>query len=150
MSRIQEIKDAQLAARKARDGVRATLLTTLIGEAEMVGKSDGNRESTDAEVLSIVKKFEKNLNENIKLYTGDNGRLIALTYAKHELEILKEFLPQKVSDEQVRSDIEFGISVENLPRELKSLGAINKALRQAYGEQFDGQQISRIFKSMIA
>lgn len=149
MSRIQEIKTAQLVARKARDTVKATLLTTLIGEAEMVGKSDGNRESTDAEVLSVMRKFEKGMNENITIFEKTEGSLLRLNLVHQELNILKEFLPQKVSDEQVREDIKFGISIENLPLEMKSMGAITKALRQAYGAQFDGQQVSTIFKSML-
>ena len=62
MSLIIEIKSAQLAARKARDSFTASSLTTLIGEAEMVGKNAG-REVTDAEVVAVLKKFVKNIDE---------------------------------------------------------------------------------------
>ena len=48
---INQIKSDALEARKARQTNTATLLTTLYSEASMVGKNDGNRESTDAEVL---------------------------------------------------------------------------------------------------
>lgn len=147
---IQKIKDSQLIARKARNSVKATLLTTLIGEAEMVGKSSGNRDSTDSEVLQVVRKFEKNLNENIKLFTGNIGKLIALDYAEQELAILQEFLPQKINDEDVADDINALLKAFNLANDMKSMGTITKALRQTYGDQFDGQQVSTIFKSMIA
>lgn len=40
----QSKKDA-LLARKASDVLRATLLATLIAEAGMIGKNDGNHES---------------------------------------------------------------------------------------------------------
>lgn len=149
MSLIQTIKDAQLTARKARDGVRASLLTTLIGEAEMVGKSEGNRETTDAEVLVIMRKFEKDMNANIAIFEKTEGSLLRLQLAHQERRILAEFLPQKVSDEQVRRDIEFGIKTANLPLEMKSMGAISKALRQAYGEQYDGAQVKNIFNEFL-
>ena len=50
MTLFSQIKADQLAARKAKDGLKATLLTTLIGELTAIGKNDGNREVTDAEV----------------------------------------------------------------------------------------------------
>jgi uncharacterized protein YqeY len=146
---IAIIKAAQLEARKARNSVKATLLTTLIGEAEMIGKSAGNRESTDAEVLQVIRKFEKNLNENIKLFTGNIGKLIALDYAEQELAILQEFLPQKISDEQVKQDIENVICQYQLAREQKSMGTVVKELKVKYGAQFDGQQVSAMFKQMV-
>lgn len=149
MSLLQDIKDAQLVARKARNGVRATMLTTLIGESAMIGKSDGNRESTDAEVLEVMRKFEKNLKANIELYKGDNGKLIATLYAKQELELLAEFLPQKITDEQVKYDIENVICEYQLDRVMKSMGVITKALSQIYGDQYDGAQVSTIFKGML-
>ena len=64
MSLIQTIKTAQVAARKARDP-SASLLTTLIGEAEMVGKNAG-REVTDQEVVATIKKFIKGIDETLK------------------------------------------------------------------------------------
>ena len=148
MSKILEIKAAQLVARKAKNTTTASLLTTVIGEAEMIGKSAGNRESTDAEVLAVLKKFEKNLLENINIYTGHAGRLIALEYAVAELEIIRQFLPTKLSNEQVQKDIGSIMTERNLVNEPKSLGIITKELKVKYGEQFDGQQISTQFKGM--
>ena len=59
MSLLAQLKKDSLLARKAADGVRATLLSTLIAEAEMVGKNAGNRESTDDEVQQTIRKFLK-------------------------------------------------------------------------------------------
>ena len=50
---IENLKEDQLIARKNRDQIKATLLTTLIGEAEMVGKNTGNRSPFDEEVVSV-------------------------------------------------------------------------------------------------
>ena len=63
MSLIEKIKSDHLAYRKLRDTTATTFLSTLIGEAEMIGKSGGNREVTNQEVIALVKKFIKNINE---------------------------------------------------------------------------------------
>ena len=55
MSLLAQLKKDSLLARKAADGVRATLLSTLIAEAEMVGKNAGNRESRDDVVQQSIR-----------------------------------------------------------------------------------------------
>ena len=61
---LNKIKADQLAARKAKDGLATALLTTLIGDAEMVGKNAG-RLVTDEEVVAVIKKFIKNIDFGI-------------------------------------------------------------------------------------
>ena len=60
MTLIEQIKAAQLTARKNRDAAAAASLTTLIGEAEMIGKN-ANRVVHDLEVVGILKKFIDNI-----------------------------------------------------------------------------------------
>ena len=100
MSLLEQIKRDQLEARKAKDVVRASLLTTLFSEASMKGKSDGNRESTDAECIQVVQKFLKGVNETLEaLKFSSDGRVkIAIV----EKEILGTYLPQMATEAQVR------------------------------------------------
>lgn len=146
---IETIKAAQLAARKARDAKTATLLTTIIGEAEMVGKSAGNRVSTDAEVLQVLRKFEKNQVENQKIYI-DRRLPEAVAEAEFEIEVIRSFLPTKLTDLQVLKDIGTVMTEKGLAREVKSMGIVTKELKAKYGDQFEGQQVSTIFKNMLA
>lgn len=148
MSKLQEIKAAQLQARKERNTVKSSLLTTLIGEAEMVGKNAGNRPSTDAEVLQVLKKFEKNLNENIRIY-GDRRMADEVDAAWAEMEIIQSFMPAKLTDEKVKDDIVVVMIDNDLKYEQKSMGAITKELKEMYGDQFDGSQVSRLFGELL-
>jgi uncharacterized protein YqeY len=145
---IETIKVAHMRARKAHDSITAILIATIIGEAEMVGKTDGNRASTDEDVFKVLKKFEKNQLDNIVIYrkASQTARLIE---AEVELGIIRQFLPARLTDLQVEKDIGTVMSESNLPREQKSMGAITKELRTKYGDQFDGGQVSMIFKQML-
>jgi uncharacterized protein YqeY len=149
MSLIAKIKATQLQARKNKDQVKATLLTTLIGEAEMIGKSAGNRESTDDEVLSVIRKFEKNMKENIRIYSTAETLMKKLLEVEAELEILKEFIPQKLTDLQVEKDVSNLLVALGLPKVQKSMGVIVAELKLRYLSQFDGKQVSDIFKRVI-
>lgn len=146
MSKIQEIKEALLEARKNKYVGIASLLSTVIGDAEMVGKNAGNRAPTDAEVIQVLKKFEKNMLETQGYLKETDPRHAMITV---ELDIVKCFLPAKITDEQVLCDIKFIMGSRGLAYEQKSMGELTKELKIKYGDRFDGKQVSSIFKSML-
>lgn len=146
---LTNIKAAQLDARKARLTDTASLLTTVIGEAEMVGKNVRNGAPTDAEVLQVLRKFEKNMIENVHIYQ-ERQMQKQLDEVVKELDTIRLYLPQKLTDLQVQKDI--GTAMQKLgitaPTQ-KDMGAIVKELKTKQGEQFDGQQVSTQFKAML-
>lgn len=137
MSLIETIKADSLQARKDRDTARATLLTTLYSEAAMVGKNAG-RDTTDDEVVAIIKKFVKGVDEVLK-FVGEGDT----TAAVHEKELLLSYLPKQLTDEQVREAI---IATGETP-DVKNTGKILKALTEKYPGQVDGAAVSRAIKS---
>ena len=103
MTLMERIKEAQLIARKARS-TDAAVLTTLIGEAAMIGKNDGGRETSDAEVIAVIKKFIKNIDETIaNLKMTQYETAIALT---NEKMVLEAFLPTQFTPERLRGVLE--------------------------------------------
>jgi hypothetical protein len=148
MSTLQKIKESQLKARKEKDSTASSLLTTIIGEAEMIGKSAGNRETTEEEVIQVLRKFEKNQVENQRIYI-DKRLPEAVAIAETEIGIIRQFLPTKLTDLQVQKDIGTLMTNHLLPKEQKSLGIIIKELKTKYGSQFDGQQVSTQFKQIL-
>lgn len=145
MTLLSEIKQAQLAARKAKDEIAANLLTTLIGEAEMVGKNNGNRESTDAEVIAVVKKFIKNTEETVKVLDPSDCRIANL---QTELKILAQYLPAQFNEElltRVLSSIKVEISAGP-----KDMGKMLGLLKSRFAGQYDGAMASAVAKRILA
>lgn len=135
MSLLAQLKKDALVARKAADTLRATLLTTLIAESEMVGKNAGNRESTDDEVQQTLRKFLKNNQEALAVIT-DAARVSAL---KAEAEILAAYLPALASEEAVKAIIAETLAA--LPeRGPKAIGLVMGALKAKFGASFDARQ----------
>ena len=90
---MTRIKELQVAARKAGTA-DASLLTTLLGEAAMVGKNAG-RDTTDQEVVAVVKKFIKNLDETISALSTRGQDTTAFTA---ERKLLEQFLPLQLTE----------------------------------------------------
>jgi uncharacterized protein len=137
MTLMQKIKQDQVEARKNRDTIRANLLTTLIGEAEMVGKNSGNRESTDAEVAAVIKKFVKNAEETLTALKaqGTFNEAIAV-----EVGILNGYLPQQLSEYELKAIAEGRSGMPDFM----------KYLKDNYAGQYDGRLASQVAREVYA
>ena len=144
MSLLAQLKNDSLLARKAADRVRATLLSTLIGEAEMVGKNAANRESTDEEVQQTIRKFLKNNQEALGVIKDEERRALL----EQESAILTAYLPPLASDAEVQAFI--AASVATLAeRGPKQMGVVMGALKARYGSDFDAKLASAWIKDAL-
>lgn len=144
MSLLAQLKKDSLLARKAADRVRGTLLSTLIGEAEMVGKNAANRESTDEEVQQTIRKFLKNNQEALGVIKDEERRAVL----EQESAILTAYLPPLASDAEVQTFI--AASVATLAeRSPKQMGVVMGALKARYGSDFDAKQASAWIKDAL-
>lgn len=132
---IDKIKTDNLAARKAHDSNKATLLTTLIGEAEMIGKNAGNRAPTDDEVVETIRKFVKNNKQTIEALAG-----VGVEKFQFENDVLTEYLPKMLSEDELTEVIK--------SFDTKNMGEIMKQLKAKYAGVYDGAMASRIAKTI--
>lgn len=146
MSLLQEIKSKNLEARKAKLTAVVNVLTPLIGDAEMVGKN-ANREVTDAEVVQMIKKFIKNLDETIRALGDNDPRTLAALGEKNTLE---SFLPKQLSEDELKGHIH-AIHAGLVTHEGKAdMGSIMKMLKTRFDGLYDGKLASQLIKAELA
>ena len=133
MTLIEQIKQKQIAARKA-GSAEASLLTTLLGEAAMVGKNAG-RETTDQEVVAVVKKFIKNIDETVSALSS-RGQDAASFLA--ERSVLERFLPLQLTE----------LALVNIAQNHKSMPEFMKFLKENHAGQYDGKLASIVAKNI--
>jgi uncharacterized protein YqeY len=131
---MEQIKAEQITARKAGTA-DARLLTTLLGEAAMVGKNAG-RETTDQEVVAVVKKFVKNIDETITALTSRNQDAIAFFV---ERRVLEQFLPVQMTETDIR----------NVATQFTSMPEFMKYMKVNYAGQYDGKLASTVAKAVF-
>lgn len=147
MTMLQDIKQEQILARKVQDTITANILTTLIGEAEMIGKNDGNRETSDVEVIALIKKFVKNIDETVKhLEQNEDPRA---SIAQAEKIVLAKYLPIQLSDVELRNMIE-ELAVFGGLTSPKDMGKLMSLLKEKADGQYDGKVASMLAKSVLA
>jgi uncharacterized protein YqeY len=152
MSLLQTIKTAQLQARKERLTTTAGLLTTLVGEATAVGKNNGNRETTDAEVVAVIKKFVNNITETIAVLEAQpesTARNDAIGKAKTELYVLNFYLPKQLSEDELRAAVDAVIASSGASS-IKDMGRVMQSLKDAHGGTYDGGAASKIVRERLS
>jgi uncharacterized protein YqeY len=145
MSILEQIKSAQLNARRVRDHEATSLLTTLLGDAAMVGKNNGNRDSTDSEVIAVIKKFINNAEETLKLISDEHQ----INKYRAEIAILKKFLPTQL-DETELSNVISALIVENNFTNIKDMGKLMKVLKEKHDGTYNGSVASELVKQKLA
>lgn len=141
MSLLEIIKNDALVARKARDTVKASLLTTLYSESARIGKDAGNRETTDDEVTKVIRKFLKGIQETLA-----TGRATGVDTLQLEQAILEAYLPQMASEADVRAYINTLVTGDVKP----AIGIVMGSLRQKFGAALDGAVASKLVKEALA
>jgi len=141
---LKEIKRDALQARKIKDP-KARILVTLIGEASMIGKNDGNRDTTDDEVLKVIQKFVKNCDENIIQRKKNNEDLEDF---KFELEVLSEYLPKQLAEHDLRMKIVNYVVLNDLSS-MRDMGKVMQMLQKLLPGQYEGKMASRLVKEEL-
>ncbi len=126
MSILEKIKADRLAARKAKETDNVAYLNFLIGEIEKIGKNAGNRETTNDEAITVLKKTLNNVDSTILANAKDVP--FDLIHEKHYLESL---LPAMVGEDVVKARI------NSLIKSGGNKGSIMKDLRAEYGATID-------------
>lgn len=142
MSLLQQIKSASLEARKAKESY-AVFLVTLYSEAARPGLDDGKRESTDEEVIRVLKKFKEGIEQSLAVYEQRDDE-VGTFAAKNELGIVKSYLPEALSADELEAVI--AQLIYNGATSMKDLMA---ALKANFAGRYDGKLASDIIKQLL-
>ena len=120
----------------------ATILTTLLGEVTIVGKNDGNRDTTDDETVKVIQKFIKGVE--------DNKKYRDLTIAEDlELALYRKYLPEMVDEETMTIFVQGYLDGIEDGYSMKLMGTIIKGLKDTYPGQIDGKSASAVVRHQL-
>lgn len=145
---MEKIREAMLTARKGTDTVARNLLITLYSEAQAVGKNKRNGDTTDEEVVAVVKKFIANLEETVRLLNTRNFLVTRNQDAHaqtHELEILRTFLPRQMTEQELTQVVQAMVAAHAGA----NMGQIMAQLKAAHAGTYDGKMASQVVKSVL-
>lgn len=142
MSTLQQIRSDTIAARKAKNPT-ASVLVTLVGEIDTKTKSfSPARSIAEEEVVAIVKKFLKGIDETINLLQGRGGQ--ALASAQAERAALEGYLPAQMTEDEIT------VFARAKAGAGANMGQIMAALKSAHAGKYDGKLASQVVKQVVS
>ena len=144
---IKQIKKEQLEARKAKNTIKINLYTTLLGEVQtaVIGTSNSvdvkqTNNITDDVVIKVINKFIKNINETLSLRPDDFT-------ATTELTLLETFLPQKLSEKELKQIIANLKIAAGTKTGGALLGFVMGELKKSYPNLYDASIVRTLVES---
>ncbi len=144
-----KLQSELISAMKAGDEVKKSTLRMLISAISYyeIEKGGAGYEATPEDVLSVIEKQAKNRRDSISEYEKA-GRQDLVEKEKSELDILQAFLPEKMSEEDVRKIVEETIS-ETGASSMNDMGKLMGALNGKLKGQPDMGMVSNIVREKL-
>ena len=151
MSLKKKINDRLNESLKAKDKntyPTLRLIVSAIKDAEIAGRSKGQSEIKDSDVISLLKKMIKQRNESCEVYEKA-GRNELLENEKKEIEVINTFLPKQLSEEETKKICQDTIKSVGATS-MKDMGKIMGTLKSKHADTLDFSKVSSILKGLLS
>jgi len=144
---ISRIEDELKAARLARDDDRRDALS-LILNALRTSEKELRRQLSDDEELQVLQRERKRRAEAADAFRA-GGREEQAEDEEYELEVLEEFMPDPLSEEELEEVIDDVIS-EVGATSIRDMGRVMAGVMHQVSGRADGSTVSQLVKEKLA
>ena len=126
MSIFENVNKALSESLKNKQSDRVLTLRAIVSakkDKEIEKRTSDKKEVTNEDIISILNKMLKQRKESVEMYQKAK-RQDLVNKEKNEIEIIKEFLPQQLSDDEVEKVCSEAISSSGASRPLPKVSAI--------------------------
>lgn len=146
---LEKINKDYIEAKKNRDTIRESVLNLLksnIKYKEIEAKAKG-KILEDNDIIDLIKQEIKKRKESIELYK-QGGRQELADKESSELKILQEYLPEQLSEEEIKAILE-GIIKDTGAVTMKDFGRVMKEAMKNLKGKADGETIRKIAEDLL-
>ena len=109
---------------------------------------DEKTEATDAVVLTIINKMVKQRKDSIEQFTK-GGRDDLASKEKDQLEVIKQYLPEQLSEDKIREIVEAAVN-STQASSMQDMGKVMGAIKSELQGKADMGLVSQIVKSSLS
>ena len=147
----KQIEDKLNEALKAKDKntyPTLRLIVSAIKDAEIAGRSKGQKEIKDSDITGILKKMIKQRNESCEVYKKA-GRTELLESETKEINVINTFLPKQLSEDETKKICEEVIKSVGASS-MKDMGKVMGMLKSKHADTLDFSKVSGIIKGLLS
>ena len=146
-----KINDSVKTAMKAQDKLRLStlrLVNAAIKNADIDAQMTQKPAPTDDDILALMQKMIKQRQDSVALYE-QGGRKELADQERGEIEIIKGFLPQQLSDTESKEAIAAAIKDTGAVG-MKDMGRVMATLKERHAGKMDFGKASGLVKGLLA
>ena len=147
MSLIAEIKENLEAAMREGDAARRDTLRLILSSLQGAEK-ELQRPLSEEEELQVLQRERKKRVEAAEAYRGA-GREEQAEDEEYELEVLEEFMPEPLSEDEIEEIVD-GAIAENGATSLRDLGRVMADVMPQVAGRADGSEVSQLVREKLA
>ncbi len=141
---MADFKDAM----KTKDYLRTQTISFLRSQMKYCAIEKKAQNLEDADVIGVIKKLVKQRQESIAQFEK-GGRQDLADKEKKEMEILKSYLPQEMSAQELEKIVR-AVIAGTQASSLKDMGRVMKEVLARTGGRCDNKTVSDLVKSSLA
>lgn len=144
---MSNLKDAM----RAKDAVRLRTIRSLraaLMEKEIAEREGGEATLNDEQELAVVQKQAKQRRDAIVQYE-EAGRDDLAAIEREELEIIAEYLPEQLGDDEIRKVVQELITTTGAAS-MQDMGKVMGGAMQRLKGRADGRRINGIVRELLA
>ena len=137
-------------ALKAKDTRRVStirLIQAAVKDRDIANRGAGKDRVCDDDIMQILAKMIKQREESARIYE-DAARLELAQQEREEIEVIRSFLPQQLSDDDVREACKRVVE-ETGASGLRDMGKCMNALKSEFAGQMDFAKASGVVKGLL-
>lgn len=138
------IKDAM----KQKDEARKRTLRAVKAQLLLLKTSGAGEEITEDQEIKLLQKMVKERQDSYEIYTKQDRNDLAQP-EKEEMDIIKEFLPKQMSEEELAIAIK-AIVEQVGASSMKDMGKVMGMANKQFAGKADGKTISMIVKGLLS
>lgn len=146
----EKINEAVKTAMKSQDKARVStlrLVNAAIKNAEIESERAGKKLGDD-DLLGILQKMVKQRQESVDIY-DKAGRKELADQERGEIEVIKAFLPQQMSEAEAKAAIADVIK-QTGAQGMRDMGKVMAALKEGYAGKMDFGKASGLVKAALS
>ena len=147
MPLVDEIQKDMYKAMKEKEKERINALRNIIGKLKYKYIDKGDK-LTEQEEIKVIQSLAKQRRESIELYKQGGRNDLVETETK-ELSIIEEYLPQAISEEEVRRLVRETVK-ETGAESMSDLGKVMPLVMKKGAGKVDGKIAQKILRELLS
>lgn len=144
---LEKFKKEMITAMKERDKVKLNTLRAVKG-AMQLEVINNKKEESDELLLDVINKQIKMRNDSIEEFEKA-GRDDLVNSYKSEIDILEEYMPKKLSEDEINEILDLGISESGASR-VRDLGSVMRIVTPKVKNRCDMKVVTGMLRDKLS